>query len=102
MLGDVNCDNTVNVTDALFVAQLTVSLRSGSTQCPPPAGAVYLPNCDVNSDGRCDIIDALFIAQCTVGRNNVLCPTGITTSPAAAQPSPAAASDAVVAIGSAG
>ena len=80
-VGDVNCDNTVNGVDSLFILQYTVALRSGSNQCPPPANppSLFLGQCDVNNDMACNGIDSLFILQCTVGIPNVLCPNGIVT-----------------------
>ncbi len=57
--GDVNGDGTINIIDALFIAQYTVGLRTLSAQ--------QLAAADVNGDGIVNIIDALFIAQYTVG-----------------------------------
>ena len=73
--GNVNCDNTYNIVDALFIAQYTVGLRQ--PQACPLADITTefdIAACDVNSDGVCNIVDALFIAQCTVGIENVFCP----------------------------
>ncbi len=58
-LGDVNNDGSLDITDALFIAQETVGLRNFN--------AAQLSAADVNADGRVDIVDALFIAQLTVG-----------------------------------
>ncbi len=73
-LGDVSCESSLNSIDGLFVLQHDVGLRPASNLCPPPAGSLYLPQCDVNGDGQCNSIDGLFILQCDVGINNVLCP----------------------------
>lgn len=73
-LGDVSCEGSRDSIDGLFVLQHDVGLRPVSNLCPPPAGNLYLPQCDVNDDGQCDSIDALFILQCDVGIPNVLCP----------------------------
>ncbi|MBN2532509.1 MAG: hypothetical protein JXB88_06430, partial [Spirochaetales bacterium] len=56
--GDVNGDGTVDIVDALLVAQYYVGLD--------PAG--FIPgNADTNCDGNIDIVDALLIAQYYVG-----------------------------------
>ena len=60
--GDVDGDGSVNVGDALIVAQFDLGLR----QC----GQIPFTHpqvCDVNRDGACNIGDALRIAQCDVG-----------------------------------
>jgi hypothetical protein len=57
-LGDVNSSGSVDIVDALLVAQYYVGLN--------PAGFV-VANADVNKDGSIDIVDALRIAQCYVG-----------------------------------
>ena len=65
LCGDVNCDGTVNIGDALLVAQYDVGLRS----C---GGGVFgcASQCDIsppsNPDGGCNIGDALKMAQCDV------------------------------------
>jgi hypothetical protein len=64
--GDANGDGTANIVDALFIAQLTVNLRT-SLACPVAA--------DVNSSLTVDVVDALFIAQYTVNlRPTLSCP----------------------------
>ncbi len=57
-LGDVNNSGTVDIVDALLVAQYYVGLN--------PSGFVA-SNADVNRDGSIDIVDALRIAQYYVG-----------------------------------
>ena len=57
-LGDVNNDNTVNIVDALMIAQYYVGLN------PPGFNAA---NGDVNCDGSINIVDALMVAQSYVG-----------------------------------
>lgn len=73
--GNVNCDRTYNIVDALFIAQYTVGLRQPEA-CPLTDITTQfdIAGCDVNRDGVCNIVDALFIAQCTVGIENVFCP----------------------------
>jgi hypothetical protein len=63
--GDVTGDGKVDVTDALFIAQYTVGLRTLTT--------MQLAAGDVNCDGKMDITDALFIAQYTVGLRTTFC-----------------------------
>ena len=60
--GDVNGDHSVDIGDALVVAQFDV----GIWQC----GQAPFRNpqvCDVNGDGFCNIGDALQLARCDVG-----------------------------------
>jgi len=56
-LGDVNRSGTIDIVDALLVAQSYVGIIVDIQQC----------SADVNKDGIVDIIDALKIAQCYVG-----------------------------------
>ena len=56
--GDVNNDNSIDIVDALLVAQYYVGLNPGGFNT---AAA------DVTGDGSIDIVDALRIAQCYVG-----------------------------------
>ncbi|MBN2532275.1 MAG: hypothetical protein JXB88_05260 [Spirochaetales bacterium] len=58
MLGDVNGDDTVDIIDALLVAQYYVGLDPSN---------INLLNADVDASGEIDIIDALLIAQKYVG-----------------------------------
>jgi hypothetical protein len=63
-LGDVNSDGTVDIIDALLVAQYYVGLD--------PSG--FNPDAaDTNCDGSIDIIDALLIAQYYVGLVSAFC-----------------------------
>jgi len=61
--GDVTDDGSVNIVDALFIAQLAVGLRPSLT-CAAQA--------DVNGDGSPNVVDALFIAQYTAGLRTTL------------------------------
>jgi hypothetical protein len=74
--GDVDCDNDVDVVDALFVLQSVVGTRTEATVCPPPVGTLYLPPGDVDDDTDVDAVDALFILRCVAGYVTVLCPAG--------------------------
>jgi len=75
-IGDVNCDNQVNIIDALFVVQFDVLVRTGVAGCPlaSPAGNLNQLAGDVNRDLRVNIIDALIIAQCDAFLPNIFCP----------------------------
>ena len=78
--GDVNCDGSVNVVDALFILQREVGLRVDSGGCPlppSPPDTLNVAVCDVNNDGLCNVVDALFILQCEVGIPNTLCPAAV-------------------------
>ncbi len=57
-LGDANRDNSVNIVDALLIAQYYVGLG------PSP---FYTEQADVNCDGSISIVDALVVAQYYVG-----------------------------------
>ncbi len=75
--GDVNCDDVVNIIDALFILQYEVGLRAANSGCPlppPPPDTLNVAVCDVNDDGICNVVDALFILQCEVGIPNTFCP----------------------------
>ncbi len=58
LLGDVNSSGTVDIVDALLVAQYYVGMN--------PSGFAAA-NADVNRNGTIDIVDALLIAQYYVG-----------------------------------
>lgn len=62
--GDVNCDNSIDIIDALLTAQSYVGLDpAGYNSCAA----------DTNCDGSEDIIDALLIAQYYVGLVTEFC-----------------------------
>jgi glucosylceramidase len=56
--GDVNHDDSIDIVDALLVAQYYVGLNPGNFD---------VENGDVNCDGEINIVDALLIAQYYVG-----------------------------------
>ena len=85
-LGDVNCDDAVNVTDGLFILQYDVLLRQAGNTCPLVGSTLNTTRCDVNGDSACNVVDGLFVLQCDVGVNNIFCPaSGL--QPAAQAPS---------------
>ncbi len=57
-LGDVNSSGSIDIIDALLVAQYYVGLNPSNFN---------VANADVTRDGSADIVDALRIAQCYVG-----------------------------------
>lgn len=73
---DVDCNNTLNVLDAVAIAQFTVGLRQGIDSClsPRPNNEVLLAAADTNGDGVINVLDAVTISQCVAGLNNALCP----------------------------
>ena len=82
LLGDVNCDDVVNVIDALFILQYEVGLRAANSGCPlppSPPDTLNVDACDVNDDTLCNVVDALFVLQCEVGIPNALCPAAAST-----------------------
>jgi endoglucanase len=58
LLGDVNGNGSIDIVDALQIAQYYVG--------NPPAGFIEA-NADVTRDGTINIVDALRVAQCYVG-----------------------------------
>lgn len=81
-LGDVNCDEAVNVIDALFVLQGTRGSRTPTTQLPLGEGTFYGPACDVDDNGQCDLTDSTMIFECSTGIKNTFC----SVSPEAEEP----------------
>jgi hypothetical protein len=63
-LGDVNDDGSIDIVDALLIAQEYVGLN------PSPFNTA---NADTNCDGGIDIVDALLVAQYYVGLINGFC-----------------------------
>ena len=49
--GDVDCDDDIDAVDALFVLQFVSGSRTGSSNCPPLLGQLYLPAADAEPDG---------------------------------------------------
>lgn len=56
--GDVNCDQQVDMQDVGLILDYSVGLRQSASICPPPAAALFLPQCDLTGDGLCDVRDA--------------------------------------------
>ena len=72
--GDVTCDSSRDVTDALYILQYEIGTRDANNGCPLPANTLNIDLCDVNRDATCDVVDALFVLMCDAGMNNALCP----------------------------
>jgi len=66
-VSDLDCSGTINVGDALRIAQIRTGLFTPIEGCGSG---------DHNNDGVVNLTDALFIAQCSVGIPNVGCPNG--------------------------
>lgn len=75
-LGDVDCDDAVTPTDALFIVQYASGRRPASDAIPPASGFLYLAACDLNGDQTCTLEDARLILQCEIGVPNSLCSGG--------------------------
>lgn len=74
--GDVNCDDVMDIVDALYLVQYSVNNRTDVINCDSFDADVniHAASGDVNDDGTAGLIDALLIAQCSVGNQNVFCP----------------------------
>lgn len=76
--GDVNCDDTTNIGDALLILQYSVGLASDTGPClldqGGPGAEVAAVAGDVNGDLVANVGDSLLILQCEVGLSNLLCP----------------------------
>lgn len=74
--GDVNCDATVDIIDALVIAQFVAGVRTDAGTCAQLDAATELVVAlgDVDYSGDVDIIDALVVAQCTAAIPNFGCP----------------------------
>jgi hypothetical protein len=77
-IGDVNNDASINIVDALLIAQFYVGLNPSNFD----QGVA-----DVNGDGSINIVDALLVAQYYVGLVTVWPPGGASTSPPTNPPS---------------
>ena len=71
----VNCDDQLDIIDALVIAQYDAAVRSERYSCPlaEPAQDINAATADLNGDGRVDVIDALTIAVCVAGGTNFAC-----------------------------
>ena len=74
--GDVNCDDLINPTDALFIMQHSRGQRPLTATIPPPRGFLYQPACDLTGDAACSAEDASVILQCAIGLANAFCSNG--------------------------
>lgn len=76
--GNVNCDDKIDVVDALFTLQFVIGLRSDRGGCPLSAESINAANGDVDNRNGVTAVDALLILQCVAEQPNVLCPaTGV-------------------------
>ena len=72
--GDVDCNASIDITDAMVIAQYDAGIREDSNSCDlDRATQINLRAADVNGDDRTDIVDALLISQCSVGITNPFC-----------------------------
>lgn len=68
MRGDVNCDNALNIVDALMIAQYAVGNRRNTGSCPIENAVrdINGDRADFTVDGTINIIDALAVSRCAV------------------------------------
>lgn len=77
--GDVNCDASVDIVDALLIAQFVAGVRTDAGTCPlaDPTTELVVALGDTDYSDQVDIVDALVVAQCTVGIPNFACPVEV-------------------------
>lgn len=73
---NTNCDATLDIVDALLIAQFGANNRSDFGRCPldDPATQLNAAAGDINLDGTTNIVDALLISQCAIFIDNGHCP----------------------------
>ena len=71
--GDVDCNFSLNSTDALYILRYVAGLAAGTYgYCPVNVPyEIYLPQADVDGDGDADAVDALFVLQYVAGIRNL-------------------------------
>lgn len=74
--GDVTCTGTLDIVDAMVIAQYSALIRDDVAECPlnDPATELVSSRGDVDGNQNVNIVDALFIAQCSAAINNAFCP----------------------------
>jgi hypothetical protein len=67
--GDVDCNGSRQMKDAMMIAQYKMGLRCGGETCgaPGPNQCIYLPAADVDCNGQVQMLDAMVVAQCVMG-----------------------------------
>lgn len=65
-VGDVNCDNVLDLRDALLIAQIAASASEPDPGCAAE-GPGQTDTSDLNGDGSVTADDALFVLRCTAG-----------------------------------
>jgi len=75
ILGNVDCDDDLDATDALFTLQYVAELRTDHGSCPLADSDTQLHAAagDMNDDGQTDAVDALIMLQCIAGLSNDYC-----------------------------
>lgn len=75
IMGDVSCDGTLTIQDAVMIAQYQVSIRAGIQTCPiNGATEMFVPAADINNSGSVTVADAVIVAQCLSAIDNGFCP----------------------------
>lgn len=75
VMGDANCDGSLNILDAFITAQYVVELRGSAATCDDTVGTTDIALSTVTvGDEPVTIQNAFWVAQCAVELDNRLCP----------------------------
>lgn len=72
IVGDANCDRSLDLGDALVIVQWAVGRIESTTESCVPFGedTLNLTGADIDGSGDVNLADALMLAQCSVGLAN--------------------------------
>ena len=75
-IGDVNCDGSMNLVDAILIQKLNNGDIKATAYCEVAQTNlfVYEVACDLNQDGSCTLLDSVILKQCNVDGSGTYCP----------------------------